>query len=185
MRVGAAAILVALAVLQPSTPCRAASPGWESAGAVLAAGGQVGWLPSPGRGCRGFTAEAVFGPGSVRQFSSTLAEQRLGLCLRFHRSVVRKWVNWKGAEICVRRGFGTRPDLTPFLELGVGELRVEDERAGAGRGTWNAVIGGGVLRRLGERWTVQLAAHARSVETGGESYSHAAVTLTLGGRIDA
>lgn len=162
-----------------------APPDWRGTGTLLAAGGHLGWLPSPGRGCRGFTAEALFGPASVGQLSRRLAENRLGVALRFHRSLVRKWIRWQGVELCLRRGLGSHPQLTPWLELGLGQLRVSDDRGGDSRNSWSGVLGAGLLRSLGSRWSLQLAVHGRSLETGGESYSHAVVTFTLGGRIDA
>lgn len=183
----AATLLLALAALAAATPLEAiAAEGGASPGAALCAGGEVAWLFERGRGARSVVVEALFPPDVVGQFSRTLAEQRLGLTLRYHRGIVRELLQLQGAELCLRRAFGEkgRP-WQPFVELGVGQVAVDFERGGSDRSTWNAVLSAGTERALGARWLLEGAVQVRSVEYSGESLTHAAFLITIGGRIDA
>lgn len=183
---GFALALLALAALATAAPARAAAPPSAPAGTYLCAGGEAAWLFDRGRGARSIVAEALFQPGTVGQFSRTLAEQRLGLTLRYHRGIVRELLHLQGAEICLRRGLGEagRP-WQPFVELGVGQVQVDFERGGSDRSTWNAVLSAGTERTLGARWLLEGAVQVRSIEYAGESLTHAAFLITIGGRIDA
>jgi len=122
----------------------------------------------------------------VGQFSRALAERRLGLSLRYHRSVVRKLLRLQGAELCLRRALGeTGRPWQPFVELGIGQAQVDFERGGSDRSTWTAVLAAGAERQLSGRWLAQGALQLRSLEYAGESLTHAALLITIGGRIDA
>jgi len=183
----AAALLLALAALAAAAPRQAvgAEQG-ASPGAALCIGAEVAWLFERGRGARSVVVEALFPPGTVGQFSRTLAEQRLGLTLRYHRGVVRELLRLQGAEICLRRALGeTDRPWQPFVELGVGQVAVDFERGGSDRSTWNAVLSAGTERALGARWLLEGAVQVRSIEFSGESLTHAALLITIGGRIDA
>jgi len=180
---------VAAAAATGATAAAAPAPAPDRAaiqGSYLLAGGHAAWLFDPGRGARGFTAEAVFHPDVVGQFSARLARHRVGLCLRFNRSVVVDRLGTKGAEISLRRWLGRdgRP-LAPFVELGVGQYQVDYERGAGDRSTWSALLGLGAERPLGGRWLLAGAFQLRSLELAAESLSHAGFTLTLGGRIDS
>ena len=77
-------LLALVAALAPRGVAAAAPPSVPAiAGSYLLAGGHVAWLFEPGRGARGFTAEALFHPDVVGQFSARLARHRLGFCLRY------------------------------------------------------------------------------------------------------
>lgn len=179
--------LLALAALVAAAPARAATPPRSaSSGSYLSAGGEAAWLFERGRGARSVVAEALFRPGTVGQFSRTLAEQRLGLTLRYHRGIVRDLLRLQGVEICLRRALGeTDRPWQPFVELGVGQVAVDFERGGSDRSTWNAVLSAGTERALGARWLIEGAVQVRSIEYAGESLTHAAFLITIGGRIDA
>lgn len=180
-------LLALLAALAPRGVAAAPPPPAPAiAGSYLLAGGHVAWLFEPGRGARGFTAEALFHPDAVGQFSARLARHRLGFSLRFNRSVVVDRLRNKGVEIGVRRWLGQaeRP-LLPFVELGLGQCQVDDRRAVGEASTWTALLGAGAERALGDRWILQGMLHLRSLEFAAESLTHAGFTLTLGGRIDS
>lgn len=181
-------LLLALVVLAGASPVGAAAErgAAPAGGTALCAGGEVAWLFDRGRGARSVVVEALFPPGTVRQFSRTLADRRLGLTLRYHRGIVRELLQLQGAEICLRRALGERDHpWQPFVELGVGQVQVDFERGGNDRSTWNAVLGAGTERALGARWLLEGAVQVRSIEYAGESLTHAALLITIGGRIDA
>ena len=155
-------------------------------GSYLLAGGHAAWLFEPSRGARGISVEALFHPDAVGQFSARLARHRLGLCLRYNRSLVVDRLNSQGAEVAVRRWVGREElRLAPFVELGLGQYWVDDRRQAGARSTWSAVLGLGVERALGGRWLLAGACQLRSLEFAEEGLSHAGFTLTLGGRIDS
>ncbi len=170
----------------PAAASAAAPSGAAIEGSYLLAGGGAAWLFEPGRGSRSFVAEALFHPDAVGQFSARLARLRLGLCLRYTRSLVVDRLDSQGAEVAVRRGLGREGlRLAPFVELGLGQYRVDDRRQAGARSTWSAVLGLGAERSLGGRWLIAGAVQLRSLEFAEEGLSHAGFTLTLGGRIDS